>query len=100
MNTLQKLQQWYLSNCNGDWEHSYGVEIGTLDNPGWRIKINLSDTSLETKAFTEIKHQIENERGWYRCWREENEWHGAGGPEQLTAMLDVFLNWAMPQGAV
>ena len=36
--SLNWLMQWYLGECNNDWEHTYGVEIGTLDNPGWSQK--------------------------------------------------------------
>ena len=25
------------------WEHQYGVKKGTLDNPGWRVKIDLNE---------------------------------------------------------
>ena len=32
---FQRLQKWYKSQCNGDWEHSFGIKIETLDNPGW-----------------------------------------------------------------
>lgn len=31
---LYRLQQWYHSMCDGDWEHCYGVKIETSDNPG------------------------------------------------------------------
>lgn len=34
MDSLALLQQWYLQQCNEDWEHSWGVRIATLDNPG------------------------------------------------------------------
>ena len=34
--TLTWLQAWYMSNCNGDWEHGYGVSVRTLDNPATR----------------------------------------------------------------
>jgi hypothetical protein len=34
------LTQWYLAQCNEDWEHSYGVAIGTLDNPGWSLEVD------------------------------------------------------------
>jgi hypothetical protein len=37
MHTLQDLQRWYHSPCDGDCEHGYRVEIGTLDNPEWRV---------------------------------------------------------------
>jgi hypothetical protein len=35
MDEIRELQQWYLAQCDGDWEHEWGVQIGTLDNPGW-----------------------------------------------------------------
>ncbi|KAA2301834.1 rhodanese-related sulfurtransferase, partial [Clostridioides difficile] len=25
MDTLKWIQSWYYENCDGDWEHSYGV---------------------------------------------------------------------------
>lgn len=37
---------WYVRECDDDWEHSYGVKIDTLDNPGWTIAIDLRETSL------------------------------------------------------
>ena len=27
------LQSWYQSQCDGDWEHEFGIRIETLDNP-------------------------------------------------------------------
>lgn len=39
MDVFQWLQEWYIQNCDGDWEHCYGIKIGTLDNPGWSIDI-------------------------------------------------------------
>lgn len=35
MNALEWLTSWYKTQCNGDWEHSYGIEISTIDNPGF-----------------------------------------------------------------
>jgi hypothetical protein len=48
---LTRLQNWYLINCDGDWEHSYGISIVTLDNPGWAVKIDLKDTSLQNIKY-------------------------------------------------
>lgn len=45
-NLLEWLQDWYLQQCDGEWEHFYGVKIETLDNPGWYIEIDLNDTTL------------------------------------------------------
>jgi hypothetical protein len=93
MAILAGLEQWYLSQCNGDWEHSFGIEISTLDNPGWRVVIDLRGTELENSPFSEIstlKHKTE----WMRCWIEDQKFHGAGGPLHLSAILAVFTQWA------
>ena len=41
---LGQFQAWYLERCNDEWEHSYGVNITTLDNPGWTVDVDLADT--------------------------------------------------------
>ena len=45
------LQNWFKSQCDGDWEHEYGVKIETVDNPGWYVVINLTGTECEGCAF-------------------------------------------------
>lgn len=40
---LKWLENWYSSNCDGDWEHGYGIRIETLDNPVWAVRINLEE---------------------------------------------------------
>ena len=45
-NLLERLPWWYTSMCNGDWEHTYGVFISNIDNPGWSLKVELKDTYL------------------------------------------------------
>ena len=42
---LPALQDWYNARCDGDREHRYG--IGTTDNPGWRLSIDLEGTALQ-----------------------------------------------------
>src|SRR5262245_45197449 len=40
---LERLQRWYDSRCDGRWEHDYGIEIETCDNPGWLVRIDLPE---------------------------------------------------------
>ncbi len=40
------LENWYSSQCDGSWEHFYGIKIETLDNPGWAVEIDLCETEL------------------------------------------------------
>lgn len=86
------LQRWYKSNCNGDWEHSNGIEIGTLDNPGWYVNIDLTDTDLENKSFDKIKID-RNELNWIMCSVEDNIFKAFGGPLNLSEIIEIFKSW-------
>jgi hypothetical protein len=90
---LQQLQEWYLAQCDGDWEHTYGVEIGTLDNPGWRVRIGLAETDLEEDPFERIKIERTDD-DWLHAWVEDRRWHAACGPKNLDEALRAFLTWA------
>jgi hypothetical protein len=93
MSVLKELQDWYESRCGKNWEDQFGVEIGTLDNPGWEVAIDLADTGLEGKPFREIK-ELGDERDWIRCWVEGKRFLGVGGPQKLEEILRIFLGWA------
>ena len=91
--TLRWLMQWYEGHCDGDWEHGFGPEIGTIDNPGWSLKIPLEGTECDGCEFSRLKHNYDHETEWWTCWTENNEFHGAGGPLQLAAMIETFRAW-------
>jgi len=91
---LERLQKWYLSQCNGDWEHTYGITISTIDNPGWLLEIDLDDTELASKAFDEINVQRVNTDDWVRCTIDGKKFRGSGGPENLGEVIAEFLRWA------
>jgi hypothetical protein len=92
-NGLLELQRWYSAQCDGSWEHQYGVKIQTLDNPGWRVSIDLSDTPLADRLFDETKFQGNKEHEWYSCRLNSKVFEGACGPECLDKVLDIFLTW-------
>ena len=58
MDILGDLQKWYSANCNGDWEHSFGVVIETLDNPRWLVKIDVEETSLDGKHYQGLQREL------------------------------------------
>ena len=95
MNQLARLRNWYAAQCDGDWEHSYGIKIDTLDNPGWSLSIDLADTSLSERPFTSV-HRGDSEEGadWLHCKIETGKFEAAGGISNLPEMLEVFLAWA------
>jgi len=90
---LEKLEQWYSKQCNGDWEHQCGIQIETLDNPGWRLIIDLKDTELQNKIFTQTKIE-RSENDWYHCNVMENKFIGNCGPFNLHEVLNVFFLWS------
>lgn len=44
---MSELAKWFVEQCNGDWEHSYGIKIHTISNPGWFVEVDLSYTTAE-----------------------------------------------------
>jgi hypothetical protein len=87
--TIIWLQNWYNSQCNGDWEHSFGIRIGTLDNPGWSVKINIKETNLESYEFD--SGLIENNNNdWYTYKFEDGEFKAYGDPSKLEFLLSKF----------
>ena len=93
MNRLTEIQTWYAAHCNGEWEHSYGVKIDTLDNPGWSVKIELTDTELEDADF-EPHIEDRSESDWIHCKVKERIFEGAGDASKFETILTVFLDWA------
>ena len=99
MSTLDRLQSWYRRQCNEVWEHSLGVLIESMDNPGWWVGIDINGTKLETAPFKEIAENVNAERfaqgpRWLCCRVERGVWHGAGDETTLGRILDIFLEWA------
>ena len=95
MTLLDKLRAWYNAQCNGDWEHTYGIHIETLDNPGWSVKIDLRDTILEGLPFPVMKTgNADKEASWIECKVEGFQFKGLGDPSRLEEIIGCFLRWA------
>jgi len=90
---LAWLQWWYADQCDGDWEHGEGVAIGTLDNPGWRVEIDIEGTPLEGRAYERTKVE-RTDQDWLHSWLDGVKWHAAGGPLNLAEALALFQAWA------
>jgi len=93
MDDIEWIQNWYNSQCDGDWEHDNGIQIGTIDNPGWYIKICIEDTELDNFSFNKILIE-RSESDWIRCFIKEKIFEGVGGPLNLPEILLIFRKWA------
>lgn len=95
MDNLEAIQQWFKFQCNGDWEHEYGIKIVTLDNPGWSVSIDLIDTCLEN--FTIEENFFQNENNWCFIKSDGKIFSASGDFNKLTLLLDKFINsFALP----
>jgi len=99
MSALARLEAWYQRQCNGDWEHTYGVNVGTLDNPGWSLVVDLEDTNLENVPFDEVGENVGPDShpdgdDWFSCRVVNRQWKGFGGPHKLSKLIEEFVTWA------
>jgi hypothetical protein len=87
------LESWYARNCDGDWEHRYGITIETLDNPGWAVRIDLAETALAGRPFDDVRID-RSPQDWVRCSVEADVFKGFGGLRNLDEILYHFVRWA------
>ncbi|MBL7739161.1 MAG: immunity 53 family protein [Chitinophagaceae bacterium] len=88
-NILIWIQEWYKSQCNGDWEHQYGLTIDTLDNPGWSIEIDLAFTTLEKLVIDRVFVE-KNENDWFYYTVSDAQYIACGDPNKLEFLLERF----------
>ncbi|EKB58756.1 immunity 53 family protein [Bergeyella zoohelcum] len=89
MEIIKWIENWYVSQCDGDWEHSYGIIIETIDNPGWSITIDLLETSIE-KLFIEYSLTELSENNWYGYSVNQGQFKAVGDPTKLFFLLNLF----------
>jgi hypothetical protein len=94
LETIRRIEAWYRSRCDGDWEHEFGVKFDTLDNPGWSVTIDVVGTDLENSSFEFAEVDRPEDDNWVRCHINNQTFEGHGGPENLEEILQIFLNWA------
>lgn len=86
---IEWLQKWYEEQCDGDWEHGYGVRIETIDNPGWSVRVDLNGIKLNMLDF-EYKLFEKSENDWVGFSLERGTFHGIGDSSKLNTIISVF----------
>lgn len=89
MNQIKWLEKWYKQQCDQEWEHSYGVEIGTLDNPGWYVHIDLMETKYENLVMDKVQYD-HGEDDWIVCEIVDCTFKGVGDCSKLDVILQIF----------
>lgn len=88
MENIEWLTDWYKSNCDGDWEHSFGIKIETLDNPGWLFEADLTDTNYEGRVILIQTHNSEND--WFEINSDGNLFKAVGDSTKLPQLINMF----------
>ena len=96
MSLWSDVQMWFASNCDGEWEHDFGIKIETMSDPGWLVVIDLEETNLEGKEFEPVKEES-SEDSWIDCRVEESKFRGMGDAARLEEILRTFIDWAKSQ---
>ena|SRR5882762_9791465 len=99
MDAIEFLQSWYRAQTNGEWEHARGVTIETLDNPGWRVTIDLVGTPLQSVAMSTVRRE-KSPQDWLVCEVERDQFRGNGDARKLLVILQFFQSWAEEAVAV
>jgi hypothetical protein len=90
---LGALQAWFAAHCDGNWEQEYGVSIGTIEDPGWELRIDLVGTPLEGSAH-DPERTARAPEDWCEARSDGYTFHAMGGPHNLGELLDAFASFA------
>ena len=90
---IKWLEQWYSSQCDGDWEHENGLKIETVSNPGWYISIDLNYTAM-TSMNIDIGTVEKGENDWYFYRIKDGQYQASGDPSKLAFLLSKFKELA------
>lgn len=83
------LEEWYLKQCDDSWEHGEGIKIVTLDNPGWKIKIDLTHI-LGINFNLSPKMSDLSDQDWFMYEIKEGFFIGRGDPSKLIFLINEF----------
>ncbi|SFR51865.1 immunity 53 family protein [Maribacter stanieri] len=89
MDILDWIQDWFKENCDGDWEHGEVIQITTIDNPGWEVEIDISNTSIATMELDWILNET-SKQDWYGVKIADQKFTAAGDIGKLKFLLGLF----------
>lgn len=97
MEILKWLEEWYTKECDGNWEHSYGITITTIDNPGWQVQIDLRGTRYSDMRMEEVR-QDNGDDDWLICSIKNGTFQGFGDGLKLGEIICIFQRCILQSG--
>ncbi|WP_339726892.1 immunity 53 family protein [Maribacter stanieri] len=89
MDILDWIQDWFKENCDGDWEHGEVIQITNIDNPGWEVEIDISNTSIASMNLDWILNET-SKQDWYGVKIAGQKFTAAGDIGKLKFLLGLF----------
>jgi hypothetical protein len=89
---LYWLVDWYQKHITTDLTSAKRIDLGTLDNPGWALDIDLHNTDLDKRTFTNVKID-KNHEDWIFCSLTNHTFSGNCGPHNCLNMIRLFREW-------
>ncbi|WP_083448670.1 Imm53 family immunity protein [Actinoplanes rectilineatus] len=81
--------RWYSEQCDGDWEHEFGIRLESLDNPGWNLRIDIGGTDLEGVLLAWFRRDYEVGR-WMMAYSDGVVFEANCDPSSLYLAVDEF----------
>ncbi len=89
MEIIDWIQNWFKENCDGKWEQGEGILINTLENPGWEVEIDISNTSIANIDLSWILNE-NGKHDWYGVKIENQKFNASGDAGKLEFLLNLF----------
>ncbi|MGJ8593557.1 MAG: immunity 53 family protein [Aquaticitalea sp.] len=89
MEIIDWIQDWFKDQCDGEWERGNGIQITTLDQPGWEVEIDISKTSVANLNLKGILNERSKD-DWYGVKIENQRFIASGDSGKLAFLLGLF----------
>jgi hypothetical protein len=89
-NIFKKITEWYISQCDGDWEHAYGIKIETTANAGWLVICDLQFTNLQSSELP-LTQSNNSKNDWYNIKIDKMKFIAGGDLNKLEFLLNEFI---------
>ncbi len=89
------LMYWFWSQCNGDWEHEYGIVLDTTSEGKWKLDISISNSILDGVEFISNDF-IANAGNEVECKFDNQSLVVYADTQNIIRVLQSFRAWAEP----
>ncbi|WP_347253184.1 Imm53 family immunity protein [Leminorella grimontii] len=93
INFIEYFQHWYISKCDGVWEHSYGFTLDTIDNPGWRVILDGESNRRPITVKIPSAADFDDNDNWIVIDANDNKFEGHCSPQNLPIVLQYAKEW-------